>query len=203
MFSKQKNTWKPWSEGRFAKVVELVDGRSLVNPIKLHSLYECVKFTRDVPGDIAEVGVFRGGTAKLIALFADKDKKIHLFDTFAGLPEPEREHGDGHRKGQFASDFKDVKRFLKGHRNLKFYKGFFPATAEELETQFSFVHIDTDLYQSHIDAYKYFWPRMNTGGVILFDDYGALSCKGAKKAVDECFDKKIYLPTGQCFVIKI
>jgi O-methyltransferase len=48
---------------------------------------------------------------------------------------------------------------------------------------------------------------MVTGGIMIFDDYGFLSCPGAKLAVDEYFaDKPVYpcrLPTGQCFVIKL
>lgn len=41
---------------------------------------------------------------------------------------------------------------------------------------------------------------------MVFDDYGFLSCPGAKLAVDQFFSDKpeypCHLPTGQCFVIK-
>ena len=49
-------------------------------------LYNAVRDTVKVPGDIAEVGVYRGGSAKLICE-AKGHKKLHLFDTFEGLPD--------------------------------------------------------------------------------------------------------------------
>ena len=52
----------------------------------------------------------------------------------------------------------------------------------------------------------FFYPRMEEGAVMIFDDYGFTTCPGAKKAVDEFFtnkkEKPIYLPTGQCIVTR-
>jgi hypothetical protein len=45
-------------------------------------------------GDVAEVGVYKGGTARLLAkIFEPTKKSIHLFDTFSGMPpiDPKRD----------------------------------------------------------------------------------------------------------------
>lgn len=56
--------------------------------------------------------------------------------------------------------------------------------------EFSFVHIDVDLYQPTYDSIAFFYPRMNSGGILVCDDYGFTSCPCATKAVDEfLFDK--------------
>ena len=43
------------------------------------------KITGKVTGDIAEVGVYKGGSAKIICS-AKGDRHLHLFDTFAAFP---------------------------------------------------------------------------------------------------------------------
>ncbi len=62
------------------------------------------------------------------------------------------------------------------------------------------------IYRSVRDCCEFFYPRMETGGVMLFDDYGKFTCLGAKLAVDEYFtdkpEKPYYLPSGQCFIHK-
>lgn len=193
------NRFKPWFwDEKFRKAV--VGLETLLSDEKLHVLYQCLNNSCHLDGDVAEVGVYKGGTAKMIARSA-KDKTIHLFDTFEGLPEA-NPNFDTHVKGQFAADFETVKTSLSEFDNVVFYKGFFPETAAGLEKQFCFVHVDVDLYQSVIDACNYFWPRLVPEGMIVFDDYGALSCKGARVAVDRKFNDKLYIPTGQCIVMK-
>jgi hypothetical protein len=61
------------------------------------------------------------------------------------------------------------------------------------------------LYQPTLDSVVFFYPRMNRGGLMLFDDYGFATCPGARRAIDEFFTDKpepiIDLPTGQAFVL--
>jgi O-methyltransferase len=68
------------------------------------------------------------------------------------------------------------------------------------------VHIDADIYQSVKDSCTFFYPRLESGGIMVFDDYGFPSCPGARKAVDEFFSDKeefpFYLPSGQCFIVR-
>ena len=60
----------------------------LLEDIEAYYIYMAVKRTQKVPGDIAEVGVYKGGSAKMICS-AKGDKHLHLFDTFEGLPKVE------------------------------------------------------------------------------------------------------------------
>ena len=141
-------------------------------------------------GEAAEVGVYKGGSAKLIASIL-KNKTVHLFDTFEGMPEDD-DQPDGHEAGTFCdTSLSEVKRYLSGLDNCEFHKGFFPSTAKLLgETKFSFVHLDADIYQTTKAGIEFFFPRLTSGGIIFFDDYTSLECPGIKKAVDEYFSEK-------------
>ena len=91
--------------------------------------------------------------------------------------------------------------------NVFIIDGKFPETSNIIENkEFSFVHVDVDVYRSVMDCCLLFYPRLKRGGILLFDDYGDYSCPGAKIAVDQYFIDKpefpIYLPTGQCLVVK-
>jgi len=88
-------------------------------------------------------------------------------------------------------------------------RGIFPATANAMPDglQFSLVHIDVDIYEAARDCCNYFYKRLSPNGLIVFDDYGFLSCPGVKKAVDDFFadkpTKPIYLPSGQAVFINL
>jgi O-methyltransferase len=128
-----------------------------------------------------------------------------LFDTFAGMPDTHPVH-DFHQRGDFAdTSLAAVQAFLSDCRNMSFYPGFFPATADPAKDEtFSLVHVDVDIYESVKTSCEFFFPRMARGGVMVFDDYGMLTCAGAKLALDEfCAangQSPLYLPAGQCLL---
>ena len=128
-----------------AKAVNLIahikrETTMLLSDFCAYQLYTTVKKTRKVKGDIAEVGVYKGGSAKLICE-ASPHKKIYLFDTFKGLPELSINDKSSHfKKGDYATSFEIVKTYLKKYRNVIFCKGFFPATADFVKkNKFSFL----------------------------------------------------------------
>lgn len=91
--------------------------------------------------------------------------------------------------------------------NVNFYKGWIPDRfAEVADRQFSFLHIDVDLYEPTRDSIAFFYPRMTAGGVIVCDDYGFATCSGATKAIDEYLqdkpEKMVMLSDGGGFLIK-
>jgi O-methyltransferase len=171
-------------------------------------LYQLALQSAAVEGDVAEVGVYRGGTAWLLGeLTRETGKQLHLFDTFSGMPatDPER---DKHQAGDFSdTSLAAVRSFVGDREGIHYHPGLFPETAEPVaESTFSLVHIDADIYSSVVDSCEFFFPRLAPGGMMLFDDYGFRSCPGAREAVDDfLLDRPgfpIYLPTGQALLLK-
>jgi len=163
-----------------------------------------------VAGDYAECGVYKGGTAHLLAdTVRGSDKKLLLFDTFGGMPESAESDASGHRQGDFGdTSLESVTQYLAGFEGVQFYPGFIPATFEPFkDRRFAFVHVDVDLYSSVADCCEFFYDRLSPGGILVFDDYGfKMYREAARRAVEEFFTEKpnppIVLPTGQAVVIK-
>ena len=166
--------------------------------IQLHegyNLISCLNSVIDLPGDIVEIGVFKGSSAKMICEFK-KDKHLHLFDTFEGLPEIiEIDNNNYTRdeekyyKGQYACSLKYVKKYLKKYKKVHFYKGLFPQTGGPIkDKKFCFVNMDLDIYQSTHDALEFIYPKVVKGGIIICHDY--VQAYGVRKAMNEFFKNK-------------
>lgn len=178
---------------------------SLLPPLEAYQIFMAVKRTAKVNGDIAEVGVYKGGSAKLICE-AKGNKALHLFDTFEGLPDLcEMDNPKQYHKGQLRWELENVKTYLKKYSNVYFYKGLFPSTAEPIKNKrFSFVNLDVDLYKSTLSCLEFFYSKMNMGGVIISHNY--TDSPGVRKAVDDFFEEKpepiIELSGTQCLIVK-
>ena len=146
-------------------------------------IYASTERTGNVPGDIAELGVFRGGSARLICE-VKRNRALHLFDTFAGLP-GSSESDTRFQGGSFASLLDSVESYLHPFPNVHFHVGMFPDSAVGLDDlRFSFVHLDADLYESTLEGIKWFYPRLSRGAVLISHDYYG-SADGAGKALHE------------------
>jgi O-methyltransferase len=155
---------------------------------------------KDIPGDFVELGVYKGLTARLIHHYAPA-RMLHLFDTFEGFPE-ESMQADKKKADNVITKklFGDTSvgaaqnLIAPKNNNVKFYKGFFPATIPEnfKKKKFAFIHLDADLYQPVLDGLKFFYRKMSKGGLILVHDYNAWI--GARKAVDQFFEDKGEIP---------
>ncbi|MCP4711866.1 MAG: macrocin-O-methyltransferase [Planctomycetes bacterium] len=166
------------------------DGRVGQQIEELYILYQLTKLTEPIVGDIAEVGVFQGGTAKLIATLK-KNRSLHLFDSFCGMLET-TDGKDLHQKGDFTeTSVESVKKYLAEFAGIHFYPGWFPETAEPVKDKtFSLVHLDVDLYKSTLDALEFFYPRLNRGGFIVSHDYHSIVCPGVGEAFEKFFQGK-------------
>jgi len=152
-----------------------------------YNIYKSVERTAKIGGDLAEVGVFRGGSARLICEVKG-DRPLHLFDTFAGLPKA-GEWDPKFQQGGFASSLSEVRTYLQPFSNVHFHPGFFPETALGLEElTFSFVHLDVDLYESTLSGLGWFYPRMNRGAILISHDYS--TAQGVRKAFEEFFSER-------------
>lgn len=157
-----------------------------------------------IPGDVAELGVFRGDFAALINA-AFPDRTIHLFDTFEGFPakdvEIEREEGLSRAK---AGDFSEtametVEKRLPHPEQAVFHKGYFPDTFRGCtETRFAFVSVDADLYAPTAAALPRFFDRLSPGGVLLVHDVNSTQFSGAGKAVRAFCAERGLLPMPVC-----
>jgi O-methyltransferase len=160
-------------------------------------------------GDVWECGVYKGGTALLLAELMHKASnancKLHLFDTFEGMPETDPRR-DLHKRGDFFDTSLATVKERVGRSELTVYHpGFIPNTFTGLESnEIVFAHVDVDIYQSVLDCCAFIVPRLKRGGFIVFDDYGFPSCPGARQAVDEFFGETrwnpLVLSTGQAVI---
>lgn len=170
---------------------------------------------RNIPGSFAECGVWRGGSVMAMILRLQQlgisDRDIYLFDTFEGMTEPTDSDTSrfetsalatwtaniaaGERPWKTLFDSKhfnedDVRRALlsTGYpaERLHFVRGrvedTIPAQAPD---QLALLRLDTDWYESTRHELQHLWPRLQTGGVLIIDDYGHWD--GCRKAVDEYF----------------
>jgi len=191
----------------FQALLKKINIFTLVSPERMYFIYQ---FALNYPnGNAAEVGVYRGGSARMIAELMNG--RVWLFDTFEGLPETDPDI-DLHHEGDFDdTSYESVCSYFEDLNHVELVKGLFPQsvvnTDIDADTRFDLVHLDTDLYKSTLDSLEWFYPRMNKGGVMIFDDYCWSHCPGVNKAVDEFFadkpEKPVYLNNGQAFVIKL
>lgn len=153
-----------------------------------YQIYMALRNTAKLGGHVAEVGTYRGGSARLIGEYKG-NRPLHLFDTFEGLPKTSAIDNSKFSEGKFGSNVEAVRRYLSGIEGVNLYKGLFPQTAEPIrDKRFSFVHLDADIYQSTKDALEFFYPRMVKGGIIISHDYR--NSRGVAKAFDDFFAEK-------------
>jgi len=171
-----------------------------------------------IEGDFVECGVWRGGisiAAKMTFEAYGSDKRVWLFDTFAGMTEPTDEDrgtftgeigaelfSESKREGYvdwcYAS-LEDVRHNFEraGVRmeGVRFIKGDVAETlgdSTNLPAGISVLRLDTDFYESTKKELEVLYPRLASRGSLLIDDFGYW--EGARKAVEEYFDGSAQAP---------
>lgn len=184
--------------------------------------YELFLKIQDLPGDILEMGVYRGTTLLSWANFmeirnmGDRQKRVFGFDNFQGFGEFDAKDGaekpevgkvakGGFNGGAFEEQLRDAinifdqDRFIPYKPRVVLVKGNVEETVpkfvqENPGVRFSLLHFDVDLYRPTKIALEHLWPLVVPGGIVLFDEYGIPPWEGESKAVDEFFaGKKITL----------
>ena len=144
---------------------------------------------KNVPGSVAEVGVYKGDFAKrLNRLFPQRP--LYLFDTFAGFAAQDvaTEKAGGFSTGDqnFAdTSVETVLGKMPFPQQCVVKQGFFPATAADVTDTFCFVSLDADLYDPILEGLRFFYPRLAPGGFIFVHDFNNDQYKGAHQAVLE------------------
>lgn len=196
----------------FAEILEVAAPYCMLTAVGsievLYSLYANVRhiITHDIPGDIVECGVWKGGMMLLSALtlkrFGDQSRNIYLYDTFTGMPKPGEEdrdwdgnpalkvwqHWTSQQKtwgcGGSVDDVRQVVA-LSGYPMDKFVfvEGMVEDTIPNtMPEKISILRLDTDLYKSTYHELVHLYPRLGIGGFLILDDYGYYH--GARKAAD-------------------
>lgn len=195
-------------EQGFLEIYKQCQPYSMTSRERMYALYKAVEYIakNQIPGDIVECGVWKGGSSMLSALslqkFQDTTRNIYLYDTYCGMSEPTDKDADyGGRSvadileatGITTTEFcyaslSEVKENLKTtaypSKQLLFVEGKVEDTIPQtLPKQISILRLDTDWYESTYHELCYLFPLLSVGGVIIIDDYG--HWKGAKDATDQ------------------
>jgi hypothetical protein len=169
---------------------------------RLDAIQQCVDsvLTDDVPGDLIEVGVWRGGGSiflrAVLAAYDVRDRRVWVADSFEGFPDQAHrdpadravDYAAGLGDDFFAVDLATVRANFERYGLLDdqvmFLKGWFhetlPATPID---RLALVQIDGDLYGSTRDALDALYPKLSVGGFLVVDDYG--THEQCRRAVDE------------------
>jgi hypothetical protein len=166
-------------------------GETIVLKKKINFIKNKIIELGDIEANIAEVGVYKGGSAKVIYDVMNKNSNLYLFDTFNGMPY-KSDCDNWHNLGDFYDTSYDETCKLFPDINVLIFKGIFPEETGKhiINIKFNLVHLDVDQYLSHKLALEFFYDKMIVGGYIILDDYNSDYCKGATIAVDEFLQKK-------------
>jgi len=159
----------------------------------------------NIPGDFAELGVWRGNSAAILAhLSCNTGRQVYLFDTFEGFDKRDIIDVDANKpvelfsdkSSQFGGTSIEQVRKLVGEEfsHCHYVKGYFPASVLEIHKnrKYSVASLDCDLYAPMKAGLEFFYPRMSRGGVLIIHDYASTYWQ-CKKAVDEfCADTGEY-----------
>jgi O-methyltransferase len=210
----QRHLWQiPWDADEFARAtIEETRPYTLTPPDRIMGLINAVRYVAQagIEGDIAECGVWRGGSMMIAARTlldeGDTSRVLHLYDTFEYMPPAEDRDIDFN--GRAAKEYypklvglpeyaflplEDVQAALEATGypadQLRLIKGLVEDTLpEHAPEKLALLRLDTDLYRSTKHELECLFPRIVEGGVLIIDDYGHFW--GARDAVDEYFAER-------------
>jgi O-methyltransferase len=200
-------------EPEFVELYELCRAATMTSIERMYALYKAVEHivAEGIEGDLAECGVWRGGSAMMMALalrrFGSVDRTIWLYDTFAGMTAPGGEDVQAMSGRPAAAILAERSRdeddpfwgiapralvesnlARTGYpaANLRLVEGDVLQTLpRQAPPRLALLRLDTDWHDTTRHELETLYPRLASGGLLIVDDYGYWS--GAKKAVDEYF----------------
>lgn len=163
-------------------------------------------------GDFVECGVNRAFLSSSVIAYIDfksmPDRKFFLFDTFSGLvPELVTTEDKAAYRNEYPDCYDFVRRSFKEYQNVAIVRGSVPDTLSQVDIhKVAYLSIDMNCAKPELEALRYFWPKMESGGIIVLDDYGFSGHESQKRVADEFAEsvgaKVLSLPTGQGLLLK-
>lgn len=161
-----------------------------------------------VRGDFIEFGVNRGGMSRAIVEYVDwaaLGRSFFLLDTFAGFDPAYPASYD--KNWQYGDTQALVAATFSAFPRIEIVKGTVPASLERVGSErIAFAHIDMNCVEPEREALEWLWPRLQTGGIILLDDYGWAGHEPQKEAHDRFAAERrhmiLSLPTGQGLLVR-
>jgi O-methyltransferase len=131
-----------------------------------------------VPGDLVELGCNMGRTSAFLQAVNEAEshppRRLHVYDSFAGLPAPESVDGSAFSEGDLTSSMDDVQELFadRGLTMPIIHPGWFDETLDvELPPTICFAYLDADLFDSTATGLSALYPRLSQGAVVMIDDY--------------------------------
>jgi len=194
-------SWDSVAPGEFAHSYRRVRAHTMSSSARLRALHSGLSevISAGVAGDVVECGTARGGSAALLGLTLqtrDADRRLWVFDTFEGMPEPSANDPDEQlaRKyvGTCRGSIEDVTALferLQLTSRTTLVKGLFQDTLQNTPIEsVAFLHLDGDWYDSVMVCLQTLYDKVSAGGIVQIDDYGYW--EGAKKAVGDFFAQR-------------
>lgn len=199
-------------EPEFVELYELCRDATMTSIERMYALYKAVEHivAEGIEGDLAECGVWRGGSAMMMALALRRfgaERRIWLYDTFSGMTAPGDEdvqamsgrpaaailaerprNGDDPFWGiaSLAQVRSNLERTGYGAGNFRLVEGDVLQTLPDRSPErIALLRLDTDWHASTRHELETLYPRLSPGGILIVDDYGYWS--GARQAVDQYF----------------
>ena len=163
----------------------------------LENLHQCIStvLRDDVPGDLLEAGVWRGGAAifmrAVLKCYGDRTRVVWAADSFQGLPKPDSGRHAADADQGFWSDMDwlavsleevqaNFARYGLLDDQVRFLAGWFHETLPTAPIeQLALLRLDGDMYGSTMDALSALYPKLSVGGYVIVDDYWLPKCRAA------------------------
>lgn len=166
---------------------------------RMDNIRACIEsaLNDDVPGDLIETGVWRGGATifmrAVLKAHGDRTRLVWVADSFQGLPRPspgdypadlnDRHHSVSALRVSLDDVKENFRRYGLLDEQVKFLEGWFKDTLPTAPIErLAVLRMDGDMYESTMQALEALYPRVSPGGFCIVDDY-ALS--GCRRAVDD------------------
>jgi len=170
---------------------------TLIGPRGLDNIRGCVEqiLEDDVPGDLIETGVWRGGAAAfmraVLKAHDETQRTVWAADSFRGLPTPGESGYEADVDEEFWAELdwlnvslEDARRTFEKYglldEQVQFLVGWFAETLPNAPIEkLALIRLDGDMYGSTMDALTALYPRLSSGGYVIVDDYWLPRCRAA------------------------